>query len=379
MQQYKDTIQFVKENGVMRGDRTGVGRHGVFSPPDEIYNLQEGFPLPTLRAIKPDAMVDELIWFISGSTTSSDLKFKFFWDKWTTKKEDAIKYAREVLGIVCDSDEEYEALVSDEVKARVGTIGNLYGVSWRHAPAPKGDKLPERQIRDYPRALVESCIPVDHTGNPVVSYESILEIMDTPVAGILDELRESIRIDLHNKYWSKYDQLNELIYKIKKNPNSSRLRVTAYLTDYMAFEEFSPQENVMDGRAALTACHTFFQCFVNPAKEEGGKATLDLKLTLTSSDVPVGRVYNIAQYALLCHLLAHTCDLDVGRLIISTGDAHIYSNQFEAVDEILSREPKKLPTLWLNPEKKDIFDFTAEDIKILNYDPHPAVTIPVAI
>lgn len=390
MKQYKDTLQYVKDNGVMRGDRTKKGRHGVFSPPDEIYDLSEGFPLCTLREIKPDATIDELLWFISGSTKSSDLKYKFFWDKWTAKESDAVKYCIDngidygyidrqdtTSGESCAGN----YFFSEEIRSRIGTIGNLYGVSWRNAPGPKGINLPIRQIKDLPKKLVEQFIPYGPDDKPTMSVNSLIDFLDNDHGDEVNqaELKATIRGAILKAYWSNFDQLNELIYKLKTNPNSSRHRVTAYLTDYMAFEEFSPQENVMDGRAALTACHTFFQCYVHPAKDGNSKPKLDLKLTLTSSDVPVGRVYNIAQYALLTHMLAQVCDMEAGRLIISTGDAHIYADQFEAVETILSREPKKLPTLWLNPEIKDLFEFTADDIKIEGYDPHPSVAIPVAV
>lgn len=390
MKQYKDTLQYVKDNGVMRGDRTKKGRHGVFSPPDEIYDLSKGFPLCTLREIKPAAMVDELLWFISGSTKSSELKYKFFWEKWTAKEEDAIKYCEDnsikyPIEVSLDPDtleisNEFH-LLPEEIRQRIGTIGNLYGVSWRNAPGPKGINLPVRQLKYLPKKLIERFIPYGPDDKPTMSVSSLIDFLDNDHDDDVNqaELKATIRGVIHKAYWSNFDQLNELIYKLKTNPNSSRHRVTAYLTDYMAFEEFSPQENVMDGRAALTACHTFFQCYVHPAKDENSKPKLDLKLTLTSSDVPVGRVYNIAQYALLTHMLAQVCDMEAGRLIISTGDAHIYADQFEAVETILSREPKKLPTLWLNPKIKDLYEFTTDDIKIEGYEPHPAVVIPVAI
>ena len=374
MQQYKQTLQYVRDNGVMRGDRTGKGRHGVFSPPDEIYDLSEGFPLTTLREISPKSMVEELLWFISGSTNLSDLPSKFFWKKWVPTNEDAELYA-ESIGVESDK-------LSEEQRQRVGTIGNLYGCSWRNAPAPVGNLLPIRKMKDLPKSLIRQFVETDEDGHPKVTVQKLIEFLDTDGADdtVSDaELKACIRGNIINEYWKTYDQLNELVYKIKTTPNSSRLRVSAYLTDYMAFEEFTPQENVMDGRACLTPCHTFFQCYVHPSEQEGGRGKLDLKLTLTSSDVPVGRIYNIAQYALLCSMLAQVCGLQPGRLIISTGDAHIYADQFDAVDTILSREPNPLPQLWLNPSITDIFNFTVADIDICDYHPHPAVGVPVAV
>lgn len=395
MKQYLETIRYVTNNGVMRAnDRTGKGRHSVFSPPDEIYDLSEGFPLTTLRAVNPDAMIDELLWFISGSTSVENLKFKFFWQKWVPTTQDLLDFCKR-HGI--ESHEAYEVkdtetgeLVGfgrgltkkgEELAPRIGTIGNLYGVSWRKAPGPVGDFLPARKMADLPKDLLEKFITYGPDDKPTMSVDGLIDYLDSPESedGMTEELKTTLRASILKAYWSNYDQLNELVYKIKTTPVSSRLRVSAYLTNYMAFEEFSPQENTLDGRACLTPCHTFFQCYVHTPKEEGGRGKLDLKLTLTSSDILVGRVYNIAQYALLLSMLAQVTGLDVGRLIISTGDAHIYGNQFEALETIINREPKQSPTLWLNPEVKSIFDFTADDIRIENYDPHPEVKVPVAL
>lgn len=364
MKQYKDTLQYVLDNGTMRGDRTGKGRHSVFSPPDEIYDLSEGFPLCTLRTINPNAMIDELLWFIKGSNRVEDLKYKFFWEKWAPTPEDVKLYQEKFNN------------QSDEHDQRVGTIGNLYGASWRKAPAPKGNFLPARKAEDLPKDLLKRFNPHGYDGKEVVSVDGLIRFIDSEDES---ELKTILKEAVMKEYWSNFDQLNELIYKIKTTPYSSRLRVSAYLTDYMAFEEFTPQENVLDGRACLTACHTFFQCYVQTPDEADSEGKLDLKLTLTSSDVPVGRVYNIAQYALLLSMIAQVTGLKPGRLIVSTGDAHIYGDQFEAVNAILEREPKELPKLWLNPEVTDLFSFTHDDIHIGDYNPHPAITIPVAM
>lgn len=98
-----------------------------------------------------------------------------------------------------------------------------------------------------------------------------------------------------------------------------------------------------------------------------------------SSDAPVGKPYNIAQYALLLAMVAQVVDMDPGNFILSSGDLHIYSNQLEGVKEQLTRTPRPLPTLVLNPEVDDLFAFTLDDIKIEGYDPHPHIAYPVAV
>ncbi len=155
------------------------------------------------------------------------------------------------------------------------------------------------------------------------------------------------------------DQITEVIDQIKKNPDSRRLIVSAW--------------NVAEiPNMALAPCHALFQFYVADGK-------LSLQLYQRSADVFLGVPFNIASYALLLMIVAQVCDLEVGDYVHSFGDVHIYNNHFEQVDRQLSREPKALPTMKLNPTVKDIFDFKFEDFELLNYDPHPGIKAPVAI
>jgi thymidylate synthase len=123
---------------------------------------------------------------------------------------------------------------------------------------------------------------------------------------------------------------------------------------------------------ALPPCHAFFQFYVADGK-------LSCQLYQRSADIFLGVPFNIASYALLTHMIAQACDLKVGEFIHTLGDAHIYSNHMDQVKLLLSREPKPLPKLKLNPEIKNIFDFTYEDIEVVDYDPHPVIKAEVAI
>lgn len=123
---------------------------------------------------------------------------------------------------------------------------------------------------------------------------------------------------------------------------------------------------------ALAPCHALFQFYVADGK-------LSLQLYQRSADVFLGVPFNIASYALLLMMVAQVCDLEVGDYVHSFGDVHIYNNHFEQVNRQLSRETRPLPTMKLNPEVKDIFDFNFEDFKLENYDPHPGIKAPVAI
>jgi thymidylate synthase len=155
------------------------------------------------------------------------------------------------------------------------------------------------------------------------------------------------------------DQIAWLISEIKRNPDSRRLIVSAW--------------NVAElEQMALMPCHCLFQFYVANGK-------LSCQLYQRSADIFLGVPFNIASYALLTHMIAQVCGLEVGEFIHSFGDAHIYNNHFEQVREQLSRTPTSLPQLKLNSEVKDIFGFTFEDIEIVGYQPQAAIKAPVAI
>ena len=163
-----------------------------------------------------------------------------------------------------------------------------------------------------------------------------------------------------------YDQVAEVIEQIRKNPNSRRLIVSAW--------------NVADvPKMALPPCHLLFQFYVSPATSAGLRPALSCMLYQRSCDVFLGVPFNIASYALLTHMIAQVCGLQVGEFVHTLGDTHLYLNHLDQAKEQLSREPRNIPQLKLNPAVKNIDDFKYEDIEILNYDPHPSIKAPIAI
>ncbi|MBU4538185.1 MAG: thymidylate synthase [Weeksellaceae bacterium] len=155
------------------------------------------------------------------------------------------------------------------------------------------------------------------------------------------------------------DQISEVIDQIKKNPDSRRLIVSAW--------------NVSEiPNMALAPCHAMFQFYVADGK-------LSLQLYQRSADVFLGVPFNIASYALLLMMVAQVCDLEVGDYVHTFGDVHIYNNHFDQVNRQLSRTPKTLPKMKLNPEIKNIFDFEFEDFTLEDYDPYPGIKAPVAV
>jgi thymidylate synthase len=264
MKQYLDLLRHIRENGVMKEDRTGTGTQSVFGYQMR-FNLADGFPLLTTKKVHLKSIIHELLWFISGDTNIKYLKDNgvTIWDEWADPN---------------------------------GDLGPVYGHQWRSWPAPDGRSI---------------------------------------------------------------DQLSQVIEMIKRNPDSRRLLVTAW----------NPGE--VD-KMALPPCHCLFQFYVAHGK-------LSCQLYQRSADVFLGVPFNIASYALLTMMIAQVCGLEPGEFIHTTGDTHIYRNHFEQVALQLSREPRPLPRMLLNPAVKSIFDFRYEDFTLEGYDPWPAIKAPVAV
>jgi thymidylate synthase len=155
------------------------------------------------------------------------------------------------------------------------------------------------------------------------------------------------------------DQISDVIAQIKSNPDSRRLIVSAW--------------NVADiPKMALAPCHAFFQFYVADGK-------LSCQLYQRSADVFLGVPFNIASYALLTMMIAQVCGLKAGDFVHTLGDAHLYSNHLEQAREQLSRTSRVMPTMAINSNVKNIFDFTFDDFALNNYDPHPAIKAPIAV
>jgi len=162
------------------------------------------------------------------------------------------------------------------------------------------------------------------------------------------------------------DQISEVIKTLKTNPDSRRIIVSAW--------------NVAElDQMALMPCHAFFQFYVAPPNEAGQRGKLSCQLYQRSADIFLGVPFNIASYALLTHMVAQQCDLDLGDFIWTGGDCHIYSNHVEQVELQLSREPRPYPTLHIKRRPESIFGYQFEDFEVEGYDPHPAIKAPVAV
>jgi len=187
---------------------------------------------------------------------------------------------------------------------------------------------------------------------------------------------------IYGKQWRSWaapdgrvvDQIEDLIRQIKTKPDSRRLIVSAWNPTELPDETVSPQENVEQGRMALAPCHCLFQFYVLNGK-------LSCQLYQRSADLFLGVPFNIASYAILTHMIAQQCDLEVGDFVHTFGDCHLYQNHLteNIVLKQLARTPKALPSLNITRKPGSIFDYEFEDFEVLDYDPEPGIKAPIAI
>lgn len=185
---------------------------------------------------------------------------------------------------------------------------------------------------------------------------------------------------VYGKQWTAWptkdggtiNQIDYVVNALKTNPNSRRILFHGWNVEYLPDEKVSPQENARQGKMALPPCHLLYQFYVVDNK-------LSAHLFIRSSDSFLGLPYNTASLACLTHMLAQQCDLDVGEIVISLSDVHIYSNHMEQVQTQLAREPRALPTLQFKRKPASIYDYKFEDFELVGYDPHPHIAAPVSV
>ncbi|MCD4761020.1 thymidylate synthase [bacterium] len=298
MKQYLDLLQNIMDNGVDKGDRTGVGTRSVFGAQAR-FDLSEGFPLLTTKKMFLKAIIHELIWFVQGDTSLKYLADNGvrIWNEWPFQKYlEANNLADKYPKYTPEWEEKMKEYVEnvktdDKFAKQWGDLGPIYGYQWRN--------------------------------------------------------------------FGGVDQLMDVIKRIKTNPNDRRMIVSAW----------NPPEI---SKMALPPCHLLFQFYVAEGK-------LSLQMYQRSCDTFLGVPFNIASYSLLLMMIAQVTGLKPGTFVHTYGDLHIYSNHFDQVKEQLSREPKKLPTMKINPTVKNIEDFKYEDFTLENYNPHPSIKAPIAV
>ncbi len=264
MQQYLDFLKCIRDAGVEKKDRTGVGTQSIFAYQMR-FDLSRGFPLVTTKKLSLRSILYELLWFLRGDTNIRYLTDNrvTIWNEWADEK---------------------------------GDLGPVYGKQWRAWQTADGGSI---------------------------------------------------------------DQISQLVAGLKNNPDSRRHIVNAWNVGELS-------------KMKLPPCHLLFQFYV-------GNGKLSCQLYQRSADAFLGVPFNIASYALLTHMLAQQCDLQVGEFIWTGGDCHIYQNHFEQVDLQLTRTPFALPQLVIKRRPATLFDYVFEDFEIVNYVAHPHIKGAVAV
>jgi thymidylate synthase len=316
MHEYLDLLRAIKTRGTRRGDRTGTGTIDLFGYQMRI-DLAEGFPLLTTKKVNINAVIHELLWFLAGDT---NIKYLVdhgvnIWNEWP-----------------------YKSFLKENGKP---------------VPDTKSDGW-KRGLAEFVARIRTDAAFAERWGNLGPVYGAQWRRWNTHLSGFTEDNRDHSSITI--------DQISDLIRQIKKNPESRRLIVSAWnVTD---MEQMA--------KAGLPPCHCLFQFHVADGK-------LSCQLYQRSADVFLGVPFNIASYALLTMMVAQVCDLKLGEFIHTFGSVHIYLNHQEQVELQLSREPRTLPRMVINPEVKDIFGFKFGDFTLEGYDPHPFIPAPVAV
>lgn len=379
MKQYLDLAKDILKNGFKHPDRTGNGRISVHGRMMR-FNLQEGFPLLTTKKVHLRGIMEELFWFLRGSVDNSELTEKkvSIWNEWAVTETDIDKFIsklpiEEYLSPEEEVTDEKLSNVRKQIKEQLSqetlnSIGNLYGRAWRNIPYDPSVKFPIDYdwYKHYSKLLSDKKQAVD----------DILAIAGT-TAEEVDKVTLCNAIGQATNYMT--DQIAEVIHTLKTDPHSARIIVSAWNPAWVPFSGVSPQENAILGKGSLAACHAFFQFHVSPPKVEGGKQRLTCQILIRSWDYCLGAPYNIASYAALTMMIAQVVGMEANELIVVSGDTHIYKNHVNIIKEQLTRIPRQLPILKINPEVTDILAFKWEDFTLEGYDPHPKIDYPIAI
>lgn len=314
---YLELAEDILKNGNTKGDRTGTGTISVFGRMLR-FDLRKGFPALTTKKVGIKNIASELSWFIDGDTNIRYLlqHNNRIWVEWPFQK-----YVES---------EDYNG-------------PDMTNFAHRKEMDPDFKKVYEEQVNQFITNILEDDNFSEKFGNiGPGAYGAQWRSFDGPDG-------------------KQADQLKDVIEQIKNNPDSRRLLVVAW----------NPVQ-VKDKGTVLPPCHFVIQFYVVDGK-------LSCKFIMRSTDLFLGLPYNIASYALLTHLVAIECGLEVDELIFDGGDVHIYSNHLEQIQTQLEREPRDLPTLVIDPRVTSVFDFKPEDATLVGYDPHPAIKAPVAV
>ena len=350
--QFKELVEKILKFGKKRNDRTGIGSISIFGHQMR-FKMSEGFPLLTLRKIHTKSMIHEMLWFLGAFDSKWDMfgncNVKYlnengcsFWNDWPFQNyQKQRKYRPELPDFTIEQFAE-KIKIDDDFAIKFGSIGKGYGHQWINA----GGGV-ERMT--------------DEQGNNFMKV----------IQGV--------------------NQIDDVIEQLKKNPDSRRIIVDSWnpidLPEmllppcHMMFQfntyKMDPKERVDEYRKWLVDNKLPFKETMDYYKFPDRK--LSVQLYIRSNDIFLGESYNVAEYALLLHMIAQVVNMIPDELVYTIGDAHLYNNSIDAAKIIIQRDSYPLPTIKLNENIENIYDFRYEDIIIENYKCHPNIKVDVAV
>jgi len=362
--QHKELIKKILSDGIEKRDRTGVGTKSVFGHQMR-FLMDDGFPLLTLRKIHMKSTMHEMLWFLGSYDKdkydqfgNTNIRYLLdhgvtFWSDWPYK---AYLEARKYRDLPEFTMKEFESkiVIDDAFAKEFGSIGPGYGKQWVDYGGYVEKKIIEDGFHDFQGEKVP------HHKNEFIVHQGI-------------------------------NQIDKIIEQLRKDPDSRRIILDAWKVDEL--------ENML-----LPPCHMQFQLYSFKMNSEDrlysyfkwsrennipygkpmsdfnfSERKLSMQLYIRSQDVYLGQPFNIAEYALLLHMIAQVVNMIPHELIINIGDAHLYLNSIDAAKKLLERSGFDLPTLTLNQNIKNIYDFRYEDIFIKDYKSHSNIPVPVAV
>lgn len=353
-------------------ERTGTGTLSVFGR-DLRYDIS-GFKVPmvTTSKISFDLIIKELLFFIKGGTNIKELMTQncHIWDDWAVNEETPKKFFKSLVENELVNPEAYQIYMDSFDDGLYGEIGPMYGYNWRYWPRAPHYLSDQNGIN-----------PMEYKGWSIEEFGLDMEKMKAFHDCAKEEAGYGKISDFDTYcfqfFFSYVDQLMILIHNLKTNPYSRRHVVTAFNPSYTPIPGIEPDLQPLNGRGSLDPCHNFFQCYVKPPKEEGGKMQLSLKFNMRSTDALLGLPFNIPSYAILTHLLALQVGMEPDELLVSLGDVHIYANHVENAKIQVTRTPGPMPVLKV--AEKCLADFhilevTREDLSLEGYVPQAKIS-----
>lgn len=316
MKNYLEHLKYIKENGVLKENRTGIDALSTFGHQMR-FDLQDGFPIITTKKIHIKSVIYELLWFLNGDTNIKYLKDNgvSIWDEWADNS---------------------------------GDLGRVYGAQWRDWRSPEYVSV---SSEDGPDQFIN------------IKVKSIDQI--TWLVERLKTNPDCRRMVVTAWNPGELDQMAlapcHMFYQLWTRDLNREERIEHYFKDNKDFSSVSKTTMEMMDEAGVP------------------KKGVSLQLYQRSTDFPLGLPYNISSYSLLTMIIAQCVNMIPLEFIWTGGDNHIYCNQIDGVNEQLTREPFPLPIMKINPLKTDIFDFKYDDFELINYKYHPHIKMPVAV